>query len=153
MSKHLLLAVVIIGAVIGTAAGQATDANPSHTPTVFLGNDLPKNKKGKPPTSRTVTGKVVDISGQPLEGALVTLTDTKSHEKTTIITKKDGRYGFADLSFTIDYELRAQYKNLSSELKKLSQYDHMANVVRILEIEPNPTPSAEAKKEPPEAKQ
>jgi hypothetical protein len=148
MSKHLLWAIVLVTMPAGIAAGQATDANPAHKPSVFLGNDLPKEKKDKAPTSRTVTGKVVDSGGQPLEGALVTLTDTQSHEKTTIITKKDGRYGFGDLSFTIDYELQARYKDLTSELKKLSQYDHKPNVVRILEVGPS-----EAKKEPPQPKQ
>lgn len=150
MSKHLLSTMLMVAALAGIAAAQTSDPNPAHKPSVFLGNDLPKNKKDKAPTSRTVTGKVVDSSGQPLEGALVTLTDTQSHEKTTIITKKDGRYGFGDLSFSIDYELRARYKDMSSELKRLSQYDHMPNVVRILEIEPNSTPATEAKKQPPE---
>lgn len=149
MSKRLLFTVVAIAALAGIAAAQTSDPNPAHKPSVFLGNDLPKSKKDKAPTSRTVTGKVTDSAGQPLEGALVTLTDTQSHEKTTIITKKDGRYGFGDLSFSIDYELQARYKDMASELKKLSQYDHMPNVVRILEVAPNPTPATEAKKEPP----
>ena len=66
----------------------------------------------------------------------MTLTDLKSKEKKTFITKNDGRYNFDGLSFTVDYELAAQFKDEHSELRKLSQYDHSANIVRILEVEP-----------------
>ncbi len=127
---------------IAPANAQATDANPGHTPDAVLDNHRPLlPKKNKAPTSRTVTGKVVDDSGQPLGGALVTLTDTKTNEKTTVFTKKDGRFNFEDVSFTIDYQLQARYKDLTSEMRKLSQYDRTANVVRILEIQ---TPDAAA---------
>ncbi len=91
-------------------------------------------KKEKAPTSRTVTGQVVDENGQALEGALVTLTDKKTNERTDFFTKKDGRYQFADLSFTIDYEVQARYKEKSSEVRKLSQYDTTPRPVRFLEI-------------------
>jgi Carboxypeptidase regulatory-like domain len=89
---------------------------------------------------------VVDDNGQPLEGALVTLTDGKTHIKTTAITKKDGRYNFDALSFNIDYDLQARYKDLLSSPRKLSQYDHNANVVRILEVTSDAPTAAEAKK-------
>lgn len=91
-------------------------------------------KKEKAPTSRTVTGQVVDENGQALEGALVTLTDKKSNTKTDFFTKKDGRYQFADLSFTNDYEVQAKYKDKASEVRKLSQYDTAPRPVRFLEI-------------------
>ena len=135
MSKRLLYALPVILALTASARAQTTDPNPGHQPDVFLDNHRPLiKKKEKAPTSRNVSGKVVDGSGQPLEGAMVTLVNTKSHEKTSFFTKKDGRYNFDDLSFNIDYELQAHYKNMTSEPRKLSQYDHMVNVVRILEV-------------------
>ncbi len=91
-------------------------------------------KKEKAPTSRTVTGQVVDDSGQVLEGAMVTLTNKKTNEKTEFFTKKDGRYQFADLSFTNDYEVQARYKDKASEVRRLSQYDTTPRPVRFLEI-------------------
>src|SRR5581483_4437075 len=139
MSKCLLLAVISAAALAVSGNAQQTDPNPAHGPSVFLGNDRPKEKKDKKPTSRLVTGKVVDSTGQPLEGALVTLTDTQKNDKLTFITKKGGRYGFDNLSFTVDYQLQARFKDAVSELKKLSKYDHSANMVRILEI-PAPEP-------------
>jgi Carboxypeptidase regulatory-like domain len=149
MSERLLFAMITIAAIAVTASAQVTDPNPAHAPSVFLGNKRPPNKKDKKPTSRSLTGKVVDGSGQPLEGALVTVTDTKAAEKRTFITKKDGRYNFDNLSFTVDYQLQARYKDAVSEPRKLSQYDRTADMVRILDVA---TPTTEAKKEEPEPK-
>jgi hypothetical protein len=148
-SVRLLFALATIAA---TASAQATDPNPAHAPSVFLGNKRPSNKKEKTPTSRSVTGKVVDTSGQPLEGALVTVTDSRAGEKRTYITKKDGHYDFDNLSFTVDYQLQARYKDGVSEPRKLSQYDRTVNMVRILDVATPPTPATEAKKEEPEPK-
>jgi hypothetical protein len=120
--------------VSGLVSGQITDPNPAQKPSVFLGG--PKEKKDKKATSKSLRGTVTDGTGKPLEGALVTLVDTKSKEKWTFITKKDGRYNFAGLSFTVDYEVAAKFKDEHSEMRKLSQYDHTPSIVRILEVEP-----------------
>ncbi|MGI8962363.1 MAG: carboxypeptidase-like regulatory domain-containing protein [Bryobacteraceae bacterium] len=152
MSERLLFPIVTIAAITATASAQVTDSNPAHTPSVFLGNKRPPNKKDKKPTSRSVIGKVVDGSGQPLEGALVTVTDTKAEEKRTFITKKDGRYNFDNLSFTVDYQLQARYKDAVSEPRKLSQYDRTADMVRILDVATTASPTTEAKKEEGEPK-
>jgi hypothetical protein len=118
----------------GLASGQISDPNPAQKPSVFLGG--PKDKKEKNPTSKTLRGTVTDDAGKPLGGALVTLTNLKSKEKKTFITKTDGRYIFDGLSFTVDYEVAARFKDEQSELRKLSQYDHTASIVRILQVEP-----------------
>ena len=156
MSKRLVFFGAAMIAAAGLCMAQAYDPNPvRNQPDATLDNHRPLiKKKEKAPTSRTVTGKVVDESGQPLEGAMVTVTNTKTNEKTNFFTKKDGRYNFEDLSFTIDYDLQARYKNLKSEPRKLSQYDRTANVVRILEIDSSAAqaPAAEAKKENPKPK-
>lgn len=135
--RIILLVAASVTLLSGVPAfAQSTDANPNaNTPDVFLDNHRPLiQKKGKPPVYRTVTGKVVDDTGQPVEGAIVTLTNAKTHDKTQFITKKDGRYNFEDVSFTIDYELDARSKTATSDIRKLSQYDHSATVVRILEL-------------------
>lgn len=135
-TKRLAFGISILALLAATAAAQQTaDHNAADQPNVFLDNHRPIiKKKEKTPTSRTVTGQVVDDSGTPLEGAVVTLTNTKTHEKETFFTKKGGRYTFEDLSFTIDYEVQAKFKNLSSDARKLSQYDRSPRAVRILEI-------------------
>lgn len=152
MSERLLFAIITAAVMTASASAQTTDPNPAHAPSVFLGNHRPPNKKEKKPTSRSVKGKVVDNSGQPLEGALVTVSDTKAEEKRTFITKKDGRYNFDDLSFTVDYQLQARYKDAVSEPRKLSQYDRTVDIVRILDIPSGVSPTTEAKKEEAEPK-
>lgn len=147
-----------LGLAYGAAAQQVTDPNPAHAPTAEIDNKRPLiQHKEKAPTTRTVSGKVVDeISGTPLKGAIVTLTDLAKHEKRESITKEDGRYMFEDLSFSVDYELRARYKNAASDVRKLSQYDHTVKSVRILNIpeaEASSTAVNDAKKSPsPEVK-
>ena len=87
-TRWLLLGILLTGyAAIATA--QTTDPNPGHSPDVFLDNHRPLNsKKGKAPTTRNVSGKVTDENGQPLNGALVTLTDTKANAKLTLSLKR-----------------------------------------------------------------
>lgn len=151
-TKRAALAISVLAALAIPAVAQQTVANPADTPTVFLDNHRPlTKKKDKAATSRTVTGQVVDDSGTPLEGAVVTLTNTKTHEKETFFTKKGGHYNFEDLDFNIDYQVQAKYKQISSAPRKLSQYDRTPRVVRILEIGSAPalnqTVSTEAKKD------
>jgi len=148
MQKRIMFLAAAFAAIPVVSIGQVADSNPGHTPSVFLGNHRPTEKKDKAPTYRAVSGKVVDKFGQPLEGALVTITDTKTNDKWTYVTKGDGRYSFDGLSFTIDYGLAAKYQDLASQSIKLSQYDHMAKAVRILEVGP-PQPDTEAKKDAP----
>ncbi len=147
MGMRLLLPSALV--LAGLAGAQATNNNPANQPDVFLDNHRPfVKKKDKAPTSRDVSGKVVDISGRPIEGALVTLTNTKTNSKVTFITKTDGRYSFDDLSFTIDYQLQAKFKDANTEPRKISQYDHNPTVVRILELDDSAKPHAdEAKRE------
>jgi len=153
MSKRLLVSIILTAAFPLLTPAQTSDASTPRKPEVFLDNHRPLNpKKQKDPTTRNVSGRVTDSFGQPLEGALVTLTDGKTNEKRTFITKKDGRYSFDDLSFTIDYQLQARFKNQNTDIRKLSQYDRNVNVVRILQIDSEDNsakPAEEAKKQTP----
>jgi hypothetical protein len=133
----------LVMAVFPCPAQQTVDpaANSHPKDNATFGNQK-SPKKEKAPTSRTLTGQVTDSSGQLLDGALVTLTDKKTSEKTNFFTKKDGRYRFEDLSFNKDYELQARYKDKISPLRKLSQFDTTANPVRLLEVDLGSNPSS-----------
>jgi Carboxypeptidase regulatory-like domain len=122
--------------VVTLAAQQTVDPalNTHPKDNATFGNEKAP-KKEKAPTSRTVSGQVTDETGQVLQGAMVTLVDKKTNEKTNFFTKKDGRYQFADLSFTRDYEVQARYKDKASASRKLSQFDTSPRPVRILEID------------------
>lgn len=153
LSTRALLTGLLIG--LGALSASAQQTQDTRPPDVFLDNHRPLNqKKEKNPTTRTVTGQVVDDSGQPLEGALVTLVDDKTKERHEYFTKKDGRYKFEELSFSVDYQLQAKWKNLISDERKLSQYDHTARIVRMLEVttpEGTPPPASEAKTDKPKS--
>ncbi len=152
MKLPLLLAGFFVVTLLRNADAQATNTGSTvKPPEVFLDNHRPLIKKReKAPTSRNLAGKVVDSAGQPLEGALVTLTNTKSGEKTTFITKADGRYNFEELSLVVDYQLQAKFKTGSTETRKISQYDPNVNTVRILQVDTDAkagAPAVEAAKQ------
>jgi hypothetical protein len=138
---------ILAAAVFGTvfvallAAQQINDNSVVHNNPAVGG---PKYKKDKTPTSRSLRGTVTDDTGQPMSGALVTLVDDSTKDKLTFITKKDGKFNFADLSFNKDYEVAARYQNQVSTPRKLSQYDHTPDIVRILQLQEPEAKSAPA---------
>lgn len=135
------------GAVAGSAQA-LPDTNPYHGSSATFGNYRPLiEHKQKPPTSKTVKGMVTDDSGKPVSGALVTLTDKGTKEHQQFFTKKDGHYQFEGLSFNKDYQVQASYKGRQSSLKTISQYDHTASQVRMLDI-PSPAVASKAKPSP-----
>ncbi len=138
--------------------GLWTALSPAQVPTNPSADTRPKDdatfgnqkspKKEKAATSRTVSGQVTDETGQVLKGAMVTLTNNKTKERTNFFTKQDGRYHFEDLSFTNDYEVQARYKDKASALRKLSQYDTAPKPVRMLEVDTGANPAAASAKGP-----
>ncbi len=134
MQRFMPVPLAVLALAVSSFGQQTIDQSAPHVKdNASFGNEKAP-KKEKAPTTRTVTGQVTDETGQVLDGALVTLTDSKTNEKTTFFTKKDGRYKFEDLSFNNDYQVQARYKTWSSESRKLSQYDRTPRPVRILEV-------------------
>jgi hypothetical protein len=146
LMRRILPVLSVLGALGFACSAQQTidpalNSRPSDHAT--FGNKKPP-KKDKAPTSRTVSGQVTDETGRPLEGAMVTLTDKASNERTTFFTKKDGRYQFEDLGFNKDYEVQARYKQAASDSRKLSQYDSTPRPVRILQVDTGTKPPESA---------
>jgi hypothetical protein len=125
---------VLLGFSIGLFGQQPVNPGYTHPNDQATFGNQKAPKREKAPTTRTVTGLVTDETGQPLAGAMVTLTDGKTKEKTSFFTKKDGRYHFEELSFDIDYKVQARYKDRSSDERPLSQFDRTPKPVRILQI-------------------
>lgn len=74
-------------------------------------------------TTRSVQGRVIDASGQPVDGAAVLLKDAKSLQIRSFKTGPDGTYHFAGLSPNVEYELKAEYQGASSDRKTLSVFN------------------------------
>jgi hypothetical protein len=91
------------------------------------------DKKDKP-QGRLLYGKVLDHQDNPVAGAIVYLTNSRTHGVTTYIVGQEGTYRFPGLS-TVDYEVYAQYKGHKSDTKSVSQFDDRPEVYIDLRID------------------
>jgi hypothetical protein len=83
---------------------------------------------------RLLYGKVLDKQDNPVAGAIVYLTNTRTHAVKTYIIGQDGTYRFPGLS-TVDYEVYAQYNGHQSDTKSVSQFDDRSQVYIDLRID------------------
>jgi hypothetical protein len=74
-------------------------------------------------TGRLLTGRVADRQDNPLSGAVVYLTDTRTRAIKSFIVSEDGMYRFPALSRNDDYEVYAQFQGKKSDTKTVSQFD------------------------------
>jgi hypothetical protein len=91
-------------------------------------------QKSQNSTVRSVQGVVTDGSGNAISGAVVHLKNTKTLQIRSFITKDDGSYAFHGLSTNVDYELRAEYNDASSDVRTLSVFDSRSKAVINLKI-------------------
>jgi Carboxypeptidase regulatory-like domain len=91
--------------------------------------------KDKGTTGRMLTGKVLDRHDNPLQDAVVYLSNTRTRAVKSYIIGADGAYHFPELSPNIDYEVYAQYKGQKSDTKTVSQFDDRKLVNIILRID------------------
>ncbi len=85
-------------------------------------------------TTRSVEGTVTNAAGAPVAGAVVQLKNTKTLQVRSFISKEDGSYAFHGLSTNVDYELKAEYRNASSDVKTLSVFDSRNKAVINLKL-------------------
>jgi len=83
---------------------------------------------------RLLSGKVLDPQDNPVVGAIVYLTNTRTHAVKTYIVGQDGTYRFPGLS-NVDYEVYAQFNNRKSDTKSVSQFDDRSQVYIDLKID------------------
>lgn len=94
-----------------------------------------KKEKAEDAQMRSVEGVVRDQSDNPVEGAVVQLKDTKTLRIRSFITKNDGSYYFHGLSRNTDYEIKADYRDASSDSKTLSVFDDRKKAVINLKLD------------------
>ncbi|MBZ5721375.1 MAG: carboxypeptidase-like regulatory domain-containing protein [Acidobacteriia bacterium] len=120
MKKLYLVALVLL--LVGLAAA----AGPSYA--AYYAKD--KNDAG-----RLLTGRVIDHQDNPLPGAVVYLSNTRTRAVKTAIVGQDGGYRFPALSPNIDYEVYAQFNGKKSDTKTVSQFDNRQQVNINLRID------------------
>ena len=82
---------------------------------------------------RLLYGKVLDQQDNPVVGAIVYLTNTRTHAVKTYIVGQEGTYRFPGLT-TVDYEVYAQQNDRKSDTKSVSQFDDRSQVYIDLKI-------------------
>jgi hypothetical protein len=82
---------------------------------------------------RLLFGKVLDQHDNPVPGAIVYLSDTRTHAVKTYIVSQEGTYRFPGLS-TVDYEVYAESNGRKSDTKSVSQFDDRSQVYVDLRI-------------------
>jgi len=92
-------------------------------------------KKNPEDSLRTVQGTVTDAAGNPVDGAIVQLKDTKTLQIRSFVTQQKGAYYFHGLSPNVDYEVRADYQGASSPTKTVSSFDSRKEVAINLKLE------------------
>lgn len=117
-------------ALVAQASGQP--------PQPSLGNWVPE-KKAKPrdPNIRALKGQISLPDGEPAEGAVVKIKNLKTLQVRSYITQKDGKYQFQNLSTNVDYEVKSDFKDMSSPSKTLSVFDSRLDPVLNLKLEPS----------------
>jgi hypothetical protein len=82
-----------------------------------------KNKDKEDPTLRSLQGQVTDPDGKPAPGAVVQLKDTRTLQVRSFIAQENGDYRFSGLRADTDYEIKADFNGMSSDNKRLSNFD------------------------------
>src|ERR1700683_1496863 len=99
---------------------------------ITVAHALPDNKEKS--QGRLLFGKVLDQQDNPVVGAIVYLTNTRTHAVKSYIVGQDGTYRFPALSATVDYEVYAQHDKGKSDTKSVSQFDDRSQVYIDLKI-------------------
>jgi len=72
----------------------------------------------------------------PVGGAVVKLKNLRNLQVRSFITQADGKYIFQNLSSSVDWELKAEYKGMASPARQLTIYDTRLDPVINLKLEP-----------------
>ena len=147
----ILLISVLVAFSAAYAQGNTKDVYQRDSNPDFF-KKLPEvNPKDAP--SREISGIVRDAYDNPVNGAIVTLTNLKTKAARSFVTKADGRYNFDGVLKADDYEVRARFHGRNSETKKLTTYDPRYKPVMNLHFdksidakEATPAKSEETKK-------
>lgn len=90
---------------------------------IFGQQPTPPSTRAPDTGTRSVHGKVTNLAGVVVDGAVVLLKDTKTLQVRSFITTKGGQYHFYGLSRNTNYELHAEYQGAASNSKTLSVFD------------------------------
>jgi len=90
--------------------------------------------KQKAPTTKMVSGVVMDKAENGISGAEVMLKDIQTGKTMAIYAGANGQYYFSDLDPHHDYEIQARFKGVASETRHVNSIDTRVKLVIDLTI-------------------
>ena len=97
-----------------------------------------KKEKRQAASERIVQGTVRDAEDNAISGAVVQLKDKRSLAVRSFITQENGGYHFSGLKIDNDYDLKADYKGMTSGWKTLTVFDTRKEPVVNLKLDKKP---------------
>ena len=79
------------------------------------------------PAWRSVSGLVKDAAGNALPDSVVQIENEADLSVRSYITGVDGRYHFSEVSYDVDYALKARYRKYWSKTRTLSSFNSAAH--------------------------
>lgn len=144
MLKKLTLVLPAVVLLFAPALAAQTTGGP---PRDSYGNWTNKKKpKERDANTRHLQGQVTLPDETPADGAVVKLKNMKTLQVRSFITQKDGRYAFQNLSTNVDYEVKSDFKDLTSDTRTLSVFDSRYEPIINLKLEPSKDKDKQDKK-------
>lgn len=94
----------------------------------------PELAKDKTPTTRTLSGVVMDEKENFIKGAAIELTDLQTKKVLEIYSQEGGQYQYTNLRFDHDYTVQATYNGMSSDVRQVSSIDMRWHMVLNLTL-------------------
>lgn len=113
-----------MGAALGGGALPAKGVPPK-------GSGMPT----KAPELRTVQGMVSNKDGEPIQGAVVYLQDTKTMAVKSFLSDNEGHFHFRQLSMSTDYGLWAELNGVRSKTMNISQFNSHPDLEYTLKLD------------------
>ena len=95
-----------------------------------------KKSKERDRSVRTLSGEVRLPDDTLVDGAVVQVKNLKTLQIRSFITQKDGKYNFQNLSSSVDFEVRANWKDYASPKRLLTVYDTRLDAVINIQLQP-----------------
>ncbi len=83
---------------------------------------------------RTIRGTVLDKDETPRPSGIVYLLNTKTQAVKTYIADETGNYRFSGLDPNVDYEVHAEFEDMTSGTRTISSFDSRRDVELVLKL-------------------
>ena len=83
---------------------------------------------------RTIRGTVLDKDESPRPSGIVYLLNSKTQAVKTYIADEAGNYRFSGLDPNVDYEVHAEFEEMTSGTRTISSFDSRRDVELVLKL-------------------